>query len=762
MKIKLLFLFTLIMGVATKMSAQVEDVNIFVAPTAGYNWFDSKTTVEDGLMYGVTGGFGFGKGIELRGIYETSSNLRQDFGKYESDLDKIGIDVDFPDRDVKVTRMGGEFKANIPIKNIAPYLLLGTGVQKFKRSFEEENFKTETLYGSGGLGLKFNLSKRLTFNIEGRAFGYNMKADNLLIDPDNVDNDDYDEWVEDQGSRTMWNFGLNAGLQLYLGGTNEDNLSSLDKAYRQRFSSGLSDFKVTLAPVGAYLDFNGKSGYRDTYMLGAELGLDFTDYVGIKGYYMKATEDEKVSFDFDKLSMYGGDFVGRLNIARGIVPYITVGGGYLDVHNDYLGELENPYPASSYFAKGGLGLDIPLGRNVELFGSANILYTLDDSDSKVSDVVDTDELRRHNMYTAGVRVKLGKKAETSDEVDKAFDERFDPEREAYEGEIEDYDQRVDEYDEKLKERDKKIEAYEREIEDLEEELAEAFRDNDEQRASEIMKRKKSLETQIEEAEDYEPENPLIRMSPAELESLIDKVLMDVEKEAEEKSVNERLDRMEQLLLNLNKGEGVDLDESKDAATAAEGSSDVSANDRLVEEISKLQQKVNDQDNTIKDLRTEGSKSSDGKSEIAQAIESSQDQTGSVSSSSGYNLSKGFALYVGPTFGDASNFNIGGRWYHAFSNTRLMLMPEAYVALGGSFGFGLNANGVLPFETNTKFSPYVGLGVGVNYLNSKFRVNPNFIVGTGYQLTDTSSLFVDFTVRGAFKNNQLGIGYRFNF
>ena len=42
-------------------------------------------------------------------------------------------------------------------------------------------------------------------------------------------------------------------------------------------------------------------------------------------------KDEKVSLDFDKLSLYGADFLARLNVSNGVVPYITVGAGYLSL-----------------------------------------------------------------------------------------------------------------------------------------------------------------------------------------------------------------------------------------------------------------------------------------------------------------------------------------------------------------------------------------------------------------------------------------------
>ena len=81
-----------------------------------------------------------------------------------------------------------------------------------------------------------------------------------------------------------------------------------------------------LEPGGAYINFDNNTNLRDTYLLGGALGIDFNDFVGLRGFYYRSSEDEKISTDFDKLAMYGADFIARLNVARGVVPYISIGG----------------------------------------------------------------------------------------------------------------------------------------------------------------------------------------------------------------------------------------------------------------------------------------------------------------------------------------------------------------------------------------------------------------------------------------------------
>jgi len=769
MRIKLL-LFALVVGACMKMTAQVEDVSIFITPTASYNWFDKNSTVKDGAMYGIQAGFGFGKSIEFRGVFEQSSNLDQRFGKYMDDLNDLGLDFDLTASDVKVRRVGGEFKANIPTGGFSPYLLLGSGVQTFKREVSaDQKYKTENIYASGGLGFKINLSERLTLNLEGRVFGYNMKPNSLLADPEmmgDVTGDySFEEWLEGQDSKRMFNYSLNAGLQLYLGGRSDDDLTALDRAYKQRFGSGLSNFKVTLAPIGAYMKFDDKTAFRNTYLLGGELGIDFTDYVGLRGYYLRATEDEKISLDFDKLAMYGADFVGRLNVARGISPYLTIGGGYINASKNYVGSLDDVSVtnlSSKYYAKGGVGLDVPLGKRVDLFGAANILYTTDKDNSDIGQLEGTDQLRNHVMYNFGFRVKLGKKIDTDRAVDQAFEERFAPERRAYDEELKDYDQRIRDYDKKVKERDQRIKSYKQRIDELEGELKEAFDENDERRAAEIMKEKKYLEGQIQR--DQEPENPLIRMTPAELESLIDKVLKGVEEEESKSAVEERLDRLEELLLRMNQAQIQGLDVPQERQMPTTSSVQSSSNDRLIEEISKLKNQIQEQEATISQLKEQGDKrqqSTARESRVEIHAPSTEERREEVSSSSGFNFNRGLALFVGPSFGDATNVNIGLRSYHTFSNSSIMFTPDIYVGVGSKMSFGVNANGILPISIDSDFTPYVGVGVGLNYIDSSLKFNPNFIVGVSRKIGNTS-VYLDYTARGAFKNNQIALGYRFRF
>jgi len=712
-------------------NAQVEDVSVIVTPTLSYNWFDGKSTVENGTMWGFQTGFAFGKYIEIRGTYEQSFNMKQNFGKYENDIQNLYPGFNFKDRKINVHRIGGEFKANIPIKTFAPYLILGTGVQTFKREDDSlELYKNQNLYATGGLGLKVNVSNRVTFNLEGRGLVYNMNPGSLLYNANG--SDEFNDWINTQDRSTMYNWNLTAGLQFYLGGRSTDDYSAMDNAYLSRFSSGFSGMKFTLAPAGAYMDFNQKSAYRSTYMLGGILGMDFTDYVGLRGYYYQATEEGDPSFNFDNLSMYGVDFVGQLNVPRGIVPYITVGGGYINVDNAYQGKKVAGFPtlyqkaASGYFAKGGVGLSVPVGKYVEAFGAANLIYTVDDKNMNIADLNTTDQLRQHTMYNVGVKLKIGKRANTDKQTERAFNNRFSSERTAY--------------DEQIK--------------SLEKELKTAYENNDVEKVTQIMSEKKSLEQKSMQKKDS-----LIRITPAELESLIDKVLDGVENE-QTPNLENRLDRLEKLLINMNKEvtSSNEKDEQRVIVTQPMMDPNYSAvNDRLINEINKLNQKIELQNQSINMLRGQNQNVITSPSVVTVAPSSTTNVQviGAV-------LNKGLGIYIGGNFGDATTTNVGIRGYYGFTNTNILFMPEAYVALGKTNGFGLSANGIYPFNIATsRFQPYLGFGLGFHNLGREFSFNTNIIGGTAYNI-GRGSLFADYTIRGLFRNNQIAAGYRFKF
>lgn len=522
--------------------AQVKDISFAVAPTADYVWLPKKTAVTNGFMAGGYVGFGFGRNLELLGSYKHSIGLKSTLDGYDA---PAAISNVFEAKDVSIYRWGGELKGNIPMAySFQPYVTLGSGVQTIKANDLSQN----QVYFGLGIGSKFNLARRLTLNIEAKATHFSLDSRNILYKPTEANTSAYNSWinnnVEDK-SHLAWSVG--AGLELYLGGRNPNELTELDQVY-----TSLKGFKVVIEPTLGYLNFSDDSNLRDAYFGGLALGVDFTEYIGVRGYYHRAMKDEKFSAEFDKLSIYGGDFLARLNVAKGVVPYLQIGVGYMKVGDDYVGKVVSNTNTSGIFAKGGVGLAIPLGKRVELFGVANLMYTTrnEDVSSALSSV---HKLQSNVFYNAGVRIKLAKSVEKelyeqelgAAEADKVWvatpttttnvASTVSPEK-------------------------RNLAYYNSQITAAEKQLQMAYQNGDTANANRLLKEKQQWEnlrnTYVAERLPYPASEQvrLVRMTPEELQQLINDVVKRI-REGEVKSPEQRIDRLEKLLLEMQDSKG---------------------------------------------------------------------------------------------------------------------------------------------------------------------------------------------------------------
>ena len=522
--------------------AQVKDISFAVAPTADYVWLPKKTAVTNGFMAGGYVGFGFGRNLELLGSYKHSIGLKSTLDGYDA---PAAISNVFEAKDVSIYRWGGELKGNIPMAySFQPYVTLGSGVQTIKANDLSQN----QVYFGLGIGSKFNLARRLTLNIEAKATHFSLDSRNILYKPTEANTSAYNSWinnnVEDK-SHLAWSVG--AGLELYLGGRNPNELTELDQVY-----TSLKGFKVVIEPTLGYLNFSDDSNLRDAYFGGLALGVDFTEYIGVRGYYHRAMKDEKFSAEFDKLSIYGGDFLARLNVAKGVVPYLQIGVGYMKVGDDYVGKVVSNTNTSGIFAKGGVGLAIPLGKRVELFGVANLMYTTrnEDVSSALSSV---HKLQSNVFYNAGVRIKLAKSVE----------------KELYEQELGAAEAAkvwvatpttTTNVASTVSPEKRNLAYYNSQITATEKQLQMAYQKGDTANANRLLKEKQQWEnlrnTYVAERLPYPASEQvrLVRMTPEELQQLINDVVKRI-REGEVKSPEQRIDRLEKLLLEMQDSKG---------------------------------------------------------------------------------------------------------------------------------------------------------------------------------------------------------------
>ena len=536
-------IFTSLFAIALgyNVSAQVKDISFAIAPTAEYVWWNKKSAIENGFMAGGYVGFGFGRNLELLGSYSQSLGLKSTIDGFSA---PDNIKNAFVSTDVDVRRWGGELKGNIPMAySFQPYVTLGSGIQTIKAN----EVGQDAVYFTFGLGAKFNLARRLTLNVQAKGSRFNLDASNILHKTSEPTTSTYNQWITNNVSdKNMFNWSVGAGLQLYLGGRNPNELTELDHSY-----TNLKSFKFVVAPSLGYIKFDNDNNFRDAYLAGASIGFDFTEYIGIRGFYYQAMNDEKISSSFDKLSLYGADFSARLNVSNGVVPYITVGGGYLKAGNGYQGKVATVENESGIFAKGGIGLAIPLGKHLELFGAANLLYTTN-NENATNALKSPDKLQTNILYNAGIRIKFAKENEKYTYQD-LVSQLHTPETNNV---TEQTKVQTTTKVAPVSQKQKDIDYYNAQIAAVEKQIQNAYRQNDINNASLLLKEKKKWEdlrnNYVAENVTYSTENQvrLVRMTPEQLQTLITEVVNKIE-EGEGKTPDQRIDRLEKLLLEVN-------------------------------------------------------------------------------------------------------------------------------------------------------------------------------------------------------------------
>ncbi len=790
---------SLLLILSLQVKGQVSDIRLNLTPTASYTWWDSQMFVKNGPMVGAKLGIGLGSSIELRGVYEQSVGLKSTLNSLSMPENLIGL---FNAQDVDISRWGGEFKADIPTNSIVePYLTLGTGVQKLK--FNE--IKQEQIYLTAGLGGKYIVSDRVTLNLAAKVHAFNLDPSSMLRLDDPAKND-FNDWIDENiTSNRVMNWSLNLGLQFNLNGKNPKNYTAVERALNKQYNNGLLGLRFVFEPGGAFVNFDNSTNMRNTYLLGGALGVDFNDYVGLRGFYYRSSEDEKVTFDFDKMAMYGADFTGKLNVAQGIVPYITVGGGYMNVYDSYVGV--NPLtatPSSGYFAKAGVGLSIPISRYFELFGAANLLYT---TDVDPEDVGSTEDLKKHTMFNAGLKFNIGKKAQANRALGTYAEQRVS----------------------------NKTMMYEQRAAELKKELDKAYALNDTQKITQIINEKQRLEAELIEsieavqatngtpmvsATNTMPESyavagdstkttsdlaaattnsgdqTMIRLTPAELESLVDKVVQGVGAPVLKKETpEERLDRLERLILSgapatralqqqpatASLQREIPQEEVAESQSMSVTKSMDDSNRELMEEMRRISNRIEENslkiDNAYRQQPSTGSDRtfivSPGGSQTPFNAPQPQVRRGTGTTSStmqdesqglatSWVIYRGLSPFLAMNFGDATSVLFGVKANYGFSSTDFVFTPDLYFGVGGKVAYGLNANVTYPLLVNntSMFNPYVGIGLGLNKIE-KFNFGINFIAGS-YVDVGNGSLFVEYTSRKAFKNNLFSLGYRFDF
>ncbi len=383
-------------------TAQVTGISYTAAPVGLRTFYDNNSGLSDSYSYGGALGLGFGEYLEVAGEYLMSYDTKTDFSDFNASTAIQDALEDLPSLNVDVTRYGGKLRLNVGRTGLLPFVTAGTGIIRFDPDGLDD---TESIYLLAGGGLTFSFADRYTITLEANRMGYRYSPFATFA----LGNDGFDE--DDFPVRTVYNTDVRAALRLYLGGRGRGEMSDVDRAIAQQLGGGTP--RIYAQPFYGRIDFSDRLGNfpREQPVSGVNAGIDLGTYVGLRGFYWRATDENELfsgsPIEFRDMQFYGGELNLRFasaGLGASLTPFLTLGGGYMNVDRNYRAEGVTMAPDSRFFAAGGAGLDVPLSDNFRLnVGVRNLLM----SDQDLDDVATPSSIFGSWMYAAGVEFSFG-------------------------------------------------------------------------------------------------------------------------------------------------------------------------------------------------------------------------------------------------------------------------------------------------------------------------------------------------------------------
>ncbi|HRK72649.1 MAG TPA: hypothetical protein PLL64_00120 [Rhodothermales bacterium] len=378
------------------LQAQVSGLSYTLSPSGEYVRWHTELGLKNAPLLGGQVGFGFGEFIELRALYLWNNKIETDWknvaGLAAFQKNELGTQV------LSYQKVGGDLRFNLLRGKVFPFVNLGAGVQTFRPSGDNDR---SVIYLNAGGGLTVSSIDRLTFSLYARNTALRVNPITTFVDAQTLNELGIDATATERRSFTNWSAG--ASFALYLGGRKSGQLTKVDREMMRQFSGGFSGLSVPAHAFLGKLDFSDKLPFRSTRLAGANAGLNFGPLIGLRGFYWQSMKEAE--WKKDDLRLYGGELNFRLNEGQGITPYLAMGGGLIDVGQNYVGKNAQTTDDAP-FVMGGGGITIPLGRFVELNGGARVLLA---SNQALDRLDKPDQLQTNWMYHAGINLIIGRK-----------------------------------------------------------------------------------------------------------------------------------------------------------------------------------------------------------------------------------------------------------------------------------------------------------------------------------------------------------------
>lgn len=598
-----------------------------------------------------------------------------------------------------------------------------------------------------------------------------------------------------ESGKTLQNWSGAASLDIYLGGRKYDD-DQVSRAYRETFGDGFRGLKFVVEPGIAYLNMRDEALIGDTWLLGGSVGVDFSDLFGVRGFYYRETKDaNKLSLDLGKhLEMYGGNLIGRLNIARGVTPYLNLGAGYLKTNNTYVDTQGNAgTDLSGWFALGGVGIEIPLHRTIALYGVANAIL-LEQDNPNIETVTSPSAVNVNWLMQGGVRINIGASSRSGVKAYQSYASRQVDAANAA----------------RLEELNALRSDYEARIEGLNADLVSAAERLDTTEMALIAARKVQAAQELKRVDEATTQitNPtqsvvaaqspnMVVMTASQLESLITRVLQATDKSAQSVSSAGKLSDMDKILLigamrNGQVSPALMQQLAPAYGIAAPATTSASETAELLKRLESIETRLRQVQVPVQTAQpitnslVPGATSS-AVSAPAQGVQSASttsptsttekpeamyvahlDQRGQVQVSRYEEPSflrfRSVDVYAGLGFDDASTVQLGIRPQWSMGTSRFNFAPEMFVSVGSGTGYGLGASIIYKSDLLEHFhiSPYAGLGLGYSKIGDHDRFGFSGVVGLSFDKILGGRFFVDYSLRPTFRNHHFSAGYSFVF
>ena len=390
-----LFSVIIILCSIAPSTAQVSSISYTFSPSAERVSWAGNAGLSNGNLIGGSIGLGFGEIVQLSGLYHWGNNFDTDFSAF-SNADENILDLvrGFSARSVDLRRVGGVLRFNFAEGALVPFATVGTGLMRFQPNGLPE---FESIYLSGSIGLSYSLADRYTLSLQLQNLSYRYNPSAFFAPEDLAGLADGTQIFK---QTRVSNWGLGGSLSLFLGGRKPGQLSEIDRAFRDQFTSGLRGLSWTIKPFIGQISFNEALGFRKIQSVaGIDAGIHMGPYLGVRGFYWRGLDQG----DLDDVQFFGGEMQFNLSQAEGVVPFLLFGGGYADVKSGYSGENGNK-PDDTPFAIGGGGLILPVSPRAKIHAGVRAMLI---SGNDIADVSKPSQIRTSYLYTGGVTFAIG-------------------------------------------------------------------------------------------------------------------------------------------------------------------------------------------------------------------------------------------------------------------------------------------------------------------------------------------------------------------